>query len=129
MARPPLLITIDAGPDEDLEELEELQLQLRAELLELDVGAVETVAGGEAPEGTKAVDLVAVGALLVNLGPAALSAVTGALQAWVTRGGQRTITMKMGEGEEITLTGASDEERRRLVDAWVARQQQRLADG
>jgi hypothetical protein len=124
-----LLIKIEGEPGDDLEEIEQQQIQLRAELLELDVDSVETVAGDEAPEGTKAVDLAAVGALLVNLGPAALAAVTGALQAWVNRTGNRTITMKMGDGEEFTFTGGSDEDYRRLVDAWLARQQQRLADG
>jgi hypothetical protein len=128
MATPTLLIEIEAGPDEDPEEIEQLRIQLRDELLGLDVDSVETIEGKPAPEGTKAIDAIAVGALLVKLGPAVLSAVTGALQSWAARSGGRTITVQMGEGEAITLTGANEEERRQLVDAWLARQQQRLAD-
>jgi hypothetical protein len=128
MTQPPLLLEIDAGADADPEEVERLRVQLRQELAELDVEAVETVTGPATPEGAKALDLVAIGTLVVKLGPAALGAVTKAIEAWASRDARRSITVKMGDGEAITLTGVTDAERERLVDVWIARQLQRLGD-
>jgi hypothetical protein len=129
MSAPPLLLEIDAGPEADQEEIERLRIQLQEELAALDVEAVETVAGPAAPDDTKAIDLVAIGTLVVKLGPAALGVVTKAIEAWASRDARRRITVQMGDGEAITLTGATDAERQRLVDVWIARQQQRLGDG
>ena len=57
--------------DADAEELERLAVQLRRQLEELEVEAVEPVPGDAAPEGAKALDWVVIGGLLVKLGPGA----------------------------------------------------------
>lgn len=48
-----LVAALDTGPDDDAEELADLTQRLRAELLELDVDAVELAAGNQAPEGAR----------------------------------------------------------------------------
>ena len=57
--------------ESDAEELAELTARLRRELLQLDVDSVDQSVAGEAPEGAKAVDLMVIGTLLVNLGRSA----------------------------------------------------------
>jgi hypothetical protein len=113
------VVTVDLGPDADAEETERQTTQLRNELLQLDVDDVEHVSGGEAPEGTRAVELIALGSLLVKFGPDVINAVAGALQAWLGRASSRSITVQIGD-RQIKLDGASDEERRKLVDSFLA---------
>lgn len=120
MAEPAsIVVTADLGPDADAEETERQTMQLRNELLQLDVDDVEHVSEGEAPEGTRAVELIALGSLLVKFGPDVINAVADALQAWLGRAGSRSITVQIGD-KEIKLDGASDEERRKLVDGFLA---------
>ncbi len=61
-----LLVTLDAEPDTDAEDLERLTRQLREELSELDVQA-DLVTGGPAPANAKAGDDIAWGKLLLTL--------------------------------------------------------------
>jgi hypothetical protein len=51
-----LKLTLDAEPETDSEELEKLTRQLREELLELDVQAVDLMTGGPMPAKAKAGD-------------------------------------------------------------------------
>ncbi len=103
----------------------EATLQLRQELLEFDVDAVELAHVGEPPPGTRAVDFVALGALVVTLANSKiLSAVVGALGAWVGRQPQRSIKLKLG-GDDIELSGVSSDEQRRLAEAWLRRHTKR----
>jgi hypothetical protein len=113
-----IVITIDPGPGLDPEETERQATELRNELLRLDVDEVEHVSAGEAPEGTRAIELIALGSLLVKFGPDVINAVAGTLQAWLGRESRRKITVHLGD-KEITLDNASDEERRKLIDAFV----------
>jgi hypothetical protein len=67
-ARPATLgIQLGVGLDDDAEEVAEATLQLRRELLELDVDAVEVPRAGEALPGIRAVELAALGALAVTV--------------------------------------------------------------
>ena len=54
-------------PTADDQELDELTESLRQDLLELDVDSVSRPTLGPGPEGSKGLDLAAVGALLVAL--------------------------------------------------------------
>jgi hypothetical protein len=105
--------------DSDAEELDRLMRQLRSQLAELDVDAVEPISGGPAPEGTKALDWVIVGGLLVRAGPAALSAVARTVQAWVARDARRSVTLRRGD-RELVLAAATAEQQERLVEAFLA---------
>jgi hypothetical protein len=115
---PSLEIHLDVS-DSDAEELDRLTRQLRSQLAELDVDAVEPISGGPAPEGTKALDWVIVGGLLVRAGPAALSAVARTVQAWVARDARRSVTLRHGD-RELVLAAATAEQQERLVEAFLA---------
>jgi hypothetical protein len=105
--------------DADDAALDQLARQLRGQLLDLDVDAVEALPSGEAADDSKALDLVVVGGLLVRFGPGIASAVVNAVRAWVDRDGKRSVTMKIGE-HEITLQAATAEQQEKLVEAWLA---------
>jgi hypothetical protein len=113
---------VDVGleADADAEELDEETLRLRRELLELDVEAVERQSGGPPPPGAKAVDVAVLGSLLVALGRDAIPALVRTIESWVGRRPERSVKVELG-GDSIVLTGASDEERERLLRAFLER--------
>lgn len=81
-----MLVEFVTGPDSAVDdaELEQLALALREEILQLDdVDAVEQATAGPAPEGTRAVELAAIGALLVSVAPQAASKVFQLVRAWL----------------------------------------------
>jgi hypothetical protein len=120
--RPPTLgIGVDAGPDADAEEVAEATLQLRHELLDLDVDAVEPAPGGEPPPGTRGVELAALGALLVTVSQSQLLApVLAAVRSWLAGSPRRSIKLEL-DGDVLELSGVSSKEQRRLTDEWLRR--------
>jgi hypothetical protein len=118
---PALGVQVVAGPDYDAEEIAEATLQLRRELLELDVVAVEVPSAGEPPPGSRAIDVAALGVLLVHLAdPDMLAGVVTAVRSWLSRSSKRSIKMELG-GDVLELKGVSSQEQRRLTDEWLAR--------
>src|SRR5690349_1667381 len=79
-----LSVELQAGPDTDVEELAELAGRLRAELLDLDVSAVQQPERGEAPEDSKGIGLLAIGELVVRLvtSPEVLASVIAEVRSW-----------------------------------------------
>ena len=120
--RPPTLgIRVDAGPDADADEVAEATLQLRRELLDLDVDAVEPAPGGEPPPGTRGVELAALGALLVTVSQSGLLApVLEAVRSWLAGSPRRSIKLEL-DGDVLELSGVSSKEQRRLTDEWLRR--------
>jgi len=118
-------IHVAVRPDADAEEVAEATLQLRRELLDLDVEAVELPRAGEAPPGTRAVELAALGALVVTVGQSPLlGPVVAAIRSWLASAPQRSIKLEL-EGDALELTGLSSKEQRRLVDEWLRRHESR----
>jgi hypothetical protein len=117
-----LTLNLDAGPDTDTEELAELTQQLRGELLELNVEAVDLARAGEAPERAKAGDPVTWGALLVALTASGgvLITLINTLQSWLTRHERRSVTLEI-DGDKLEVTGISSEEQQRLINTWLSR--------
>lgn len=114
-------VQVEIGPDADEAELSEATLQLRSELLGLDVDAVDMVSAGEPPPGTRAVDLAALGALAVTLGQShLLRSVIGAVRSWLSRTQNRSIKLEL-DGDVLELTAVSSKEQRRLTDEWLSR--------
>jgi hypothetical protein len=114
-------IQVEVGPDEEAEQVAEATLQLRRELLDLDVEAVELPRVGEPPPGTRAVELAALGALVVTVAQSGLLApVLAAIQGWLGRSQQRSVKLELG-GDVLELTGVSSKEQRRLTDEWLRR--------
>jgi hypothetical protein len=122
--RPVILgIRVAVGPDADVAEVAEATLQFRRELLDLDVDAVEPQRAGEPPPGTRAVDLAALGGLIVTIAQSALLPdVLAAVQSWLSRSQSRSIKLELG-GDVLELTGVSSAEQRRLADEWLRRQE------
>ena len=117
-----LELSVDAGPGADADELEQLARSLRAELLELDVDAVEPVASGPAPDDARAIEALMVGALAVRLArdSETLSSLMRTVRGWLAADPERRVRIEL-DGDVLELTGSSDDERQRLVDAWIER--------
>jgi hypothetical protein len=119
-----LVLDIDAGPETDLEELADLTLQLREELLGLDLDTVDLVGAGETPERAKAGDPIAWGDLMVTLvtSSAALVTLISTLQVWLRPHQRRdcSVTLEI-DGDRLEVTGISSEEQQYLIDTWLRR--------
>jgi len=116
-----LSVEVAVGPDGDADEVAQATLQLRREFRDLDVDAVEAPGAGEPPPGSRAVDVAAVGALVVNLAdPQVLAAVVATVRSWLAGSSRRSIKLQLS-GDALELTGVSSSEQRRLADEWLAR--------
>lgn len=114
-------VTGDDGTDE--EELAQLTHGLREELAGLDVEEVELAVGGAAPPGSKGVELMALGALIVKLIRTAggLPTLVGVVTSWIERTSARSVRIDMN-GDVLEVTGLSSSDQRALIEAWLHRQ-------
>ncbi|MBA2953403.1 hypothetical protein GON03_03690 [Nocardioides sp. MAH-18] len=115
-------VTEDGADDVRLDDLGRL---LRDELLQLpEATAVEALAAGEAPPGTRGALVAEAGALVVTAQPyaAAMLTIVGSVWRWLKRGdgAKRTIRLEV-DGDVIELSGASTEVQEKLVEEWIAR--------
>jgi hypothetical protein len=92
-------------------------------LLDLEVDDVRSPAGGEAPPGSKAIELAAIGALVVRLVKSrkALVDVVRTIAGWVERSGARSVRVQIGT-DVLEVTGISSEDQRAVIDSWIERQ-------
>ena len=116
-----LLVSEDGA---DADRIEEITGYLRRELNQLDVEQVSRLPAGEAPEGSRAFEVMAIGGLLVTLGNSAqaLGKVIGVVRAWLARspGPVRTVRLELA-GDVLELSQASAAEQQRLIDLFVGR--------
>lgn len=116
-----LSVQVAAGPDGDAEEVAQATSQLRRELLGLDVDAVDVPEAGEPPPGSRAVEVAALGALVVKFANSQLlAAVVATIRSWLAGSSRRSIKLEL-DGDALELTGVSSKEQRRLADEWLAR--------
>jgi len=117
----PLAIVL-AEPGADPERLDELTLQLRQELLGLDVDDVEQIRSGDAPADSRAVELAVIGALLLTLKDSTevVGKVVSTIREWLHRDPEapRTVRVTLGD-RTIELTAASTEQQDQLVAEFV----------
>jgi membrane-associated two-gene conflict system component 1 (EACC1) len=114
-----LSVQIAAGPDSDQEELDRLSLDLRHELLELDVDSVVRAPNGPAPSNAMAVGTSLSDVLIVSLSNSTvLVSVIHALGWWIKRGTGRRARVKIG-GNIIEIDSASTEDKARLIELWL----------
>jgi hypothetical protein len=109
-------------PDGDREILDELMLDLRQELLQVDVDSVSTVPAGPAPPGSKGLDMAAAAALLVQVqgSVAALSTVVSAVRTWLQRGKPSGTSVKLTIGDRtLELSQATTQQQERLVEEFL----------
>jgi hypothetical protein len=124
MSNPVTQLTLEIGAGDGLDDdaLYELALRLRQELNELDVESVEFQRGGPAPPGSRAVELIALGTLLVNLlaSTDVLALLVSGVQGWLWRSGRRSARLEI-DGDVLELTGLSTADQRRLISDWIQR--------
>lgn len=108
----------------DDQRLDMLTGYLRRELLALDVHDVTTRSDGTPPPGSRAVDVAAIGGLLVTLGKSAggLRAVVTAARTWLARGNTatRSVRLEIG-GDVLELSAATTADQDRLVALFISR--------
>ena len=109
-------------PQADQETLDQLTRNLRRELLDLDVDSVSQPVGGPAPEGSKGLELAAVGALLVQVKSSlpVVTAVVSAVRSWLQRGSSTGRSLKVTvDGRTLELTSATADQQQRIVEEFL----------
>ena len=89
-------VVLDGG---DHAELDELTRQLKAEVEDLSVDSVEDVINGNAPDGTKALDITVIGQMAVTLAPAIIPPLFELLKSWVERKPSTPVKIKVRIGK------------------------------
>ena len=114
-----VLLRVDAGPRADPADHDSLAGRLRSELEEHELDPV--VPDAEAPAGAKGIGAES-GSLLLALAASGgvLTTLVGLVQAWLLRNAGSTVVVEV-DGDRVELTGATDEERRRALDVWLAK--------
>lgn len=115
-----LRIDLSIEPDADAAELDEATLQLRRELLQLDVDEIERPATGPPPPGTRAVEAAVLGTLVVSATQELVGAVVRAVAGWLSRRPDRRIKLEIAD-DSIEVTDPSEEDQRRLIAAFITR--------
>lgn len=112
-----LSIEIGEDPGTDDLDLDALTRQLRRELLELDVDAVDRARGPAQPGARGGGDLT--GVLIVTLSNStAVVAMIGVLKAWLTRKQGRRIKVTIGD-KSLELDQPSSADQERLISSWI----------
>lgn len=106
--------------DGDAQELEELRTQLFSEIEALDLHSIDLVSAGEAPDGTRGVDMAAIGQLLVKVGPQAAAALIRTVRNWVSRSTARAVEITI-DGDTLKLGKASPADQEKLVAMFMAK--------
>ena len=106
----------------EAEDVEELTLRLRRELLESNLLTVDRAPGADPPAGARAADPAAIGSLLVTLSTTAagVNAMVGTVRGWLRSNPNQRIALSLG-GDTIEITGGREEDERQLVSLWIAR--------
>jgi hypothetical protein len=113
-----LQLDLGLGEDAAAEELDEAARDLLRELGELDVEA-SRVFLGPPPPGARAVEVAALGSLVLKVGGKAWGPVARVLQGWLSRRSGRTIKMTLGS-DTIEISGGSASYQRQMIETFLA---------
>jgi hypothetical protein len=100
----------------DAEELDAATRDLARELSELDVEISRPAS--EAPPGTRAIEVAALGSLVMKLGSGAVAPVARVLQGWLARRSGRTIKLTLG-ADSIEISGGSAAYQQQLIETFL----------
>jgi hypothetical protein len=114
-----LRLELMLGEDAGAEEVDAAAGDLLRELRELDVDSVERPSGGPAPAGSRALEVAALGALVVKLGQGAVGPLARVLQDWLARRSGRSVKLTLG-GDSLEITGGSARYQRELIETFLA---------
>ncbi len=118
-----ILVEFLGGPEADLVEIDALTRDLRAEILQIDeVERVEQASSGPAPEGSRGLDVAAIGALVVGVTPAVQAAVkvVEVVRNWLARRSPSTPPLQMTIGGKSITVPADKKQQDALVAAFIA---------
>jgi hypothetical protein len=107
----------------DDERIQQLTGFLWEELAGLDGVEPHLARDGEIPEGARAIEAVAVGAVVVKLFESgAVRAVVGTIRSWLGRGAgaPRSVRLEI-DGDAIEVSGVSSEQQESLVEMFIRR--------
>lgn len=93
-----LELSVQGEPGADADQVDREARQLRAELRELDLGSVE-LGTVEAPAGAKAGEGFALGSLVMEVLPTAITPLIEFLRSWALRRKGRTVKIKTVSGD------------------------------
>ncbi|MGH3720234.1 MAG: hypothetical protein ACRDRI_15590 [Pseudonocardiaceae bacterium] len=115
-------LRIEAGPDADAAELDELAVQLRDQLLELDIERADRATSGQAPPGARAGELLVAGGLTVLLTQSSglLTAFVETVRSWISLGSGRSVKLEI-DGDILEVTGVTRADQRELTEFWIDR--------
>lgn len=107
----PIELEIEVSAQDATEEdLDKLTRNLLGELREEDVEFAELAKSDFAPQGTKSVDPVTIGSIVVAVAPTVLPKILEMAQAWATRGQGRTVKFKgKVNGQRIEFEGPAQD--------------------
>ena len=113
-------VQIQAAPQVDEAELYQLTLNLRTELLELDLENVALVDGRQPPLGARAADGWADGALVMSVACSVkvLRDIIALLKSWIERNAARAVKLEL-DGDLIEVIGISRGSQDSLIQNWI----------
>jgi hypothetical protein len=119
-------LCVQAGPDADAAELDELAGQLREQLLELNVERADRASAGQPPPGARAGEVLVAGALTVLLAPSSelLTALVDLVRSWISRDSGRSVKLEL-DGDVLEVTGITRSDQRELIKTWIDRHSDR----
>jgi hypothetical protein len=113
-----LVIRVAAEDDASPAEQDQLAVQLHAALEELEIESVQPAGTAQVPEDARAVELGAVGAFLVKVGPGAVASVVRGVRSFIQRSATRTVELEI-DGNRLKLDKASPAEQERLIERFL----------
>ncbi len=114
-----LTLVIDAGPDTDDEEINDLRLRLREEIAELEVDAVEDVIVPVSLEGAKGSTALVLNAIDVQARPGIFDALLELIHSWVTRGVERRVEITFQQADQPVIVKALASDLPVVLKAWA----------
>ncbi|MGH3827470.1 MAG: effector-associated constant component EACC1 [Pseudonocardiaceae bacterium] len=115
-------LRVQAGPEADAAELDELAGQLRDELLELNIERAERASAGQPPPGARAGEILVAGALTVLLAQSSglLTELVALVRSWISRDSGRSVKLEI-DGDVLEVTGITRADQRELTRFWIDR--------
>jgi len=112
-----VVLTPEAGVEDD--ERERLARQLRAELIELDIESLTTVAGRAAPVGSKGADSWGDWLITLSASGGVITSILVAVQEWLSRHrGDHKVRVVLG-GDTLELSAATAAEQAEIVRTFL----------
>ncbi|MEU0210488.1 hypothetical protein ABZ235_31435 [Streptomyces canus] len=112
-------LVLSGSADVGQDELQDMVVNLRSRLLDLDVDDVRLDRSSDTPEGAKPTEAITVGALIITLAPPLIQGALHVVGAWMQSRPVRSVSVTLN-GLTLELGQASRDEQERLIEAFIA---------